>query len=207
MKNMVLLGILASLAQAGPALAEVPASQLLGSWSLDVLHSQIPAEARPKSVTITYTEESGGKWRSNVDIIGGDGSKISAAGTYPLDGTSAPSEGYLNVDTVAAKMPAPNVWSWPFTKKACRARPGPNCRSRWQDDDRNHRLAEHHGSPRSRQIIQSRQIVWPIRRCLVIGRMSASVTSALGGKRTLLGLSEFAARRTLRLSAGLSAIR
>ena len=58
MKNMVLLGILVSLAQAGPALAEVPASQLLGSWSLDVLHSQIPAEARPKSVTITYTEVS-----------------------------------------------------------------------------------------------------------------------------------------------------
>ena len=69
MKDMVLLGILVSLAQAGPAVAEIPASQLLGSWSLDVLHSQIPAEARPKSVTITHIEVSGGKWRSNVDII------------------------------------------------------------------------------------------------------------------------------------------
>jgi hypothetical protein len=117
MKNMVLLGTLVSLAQAGPAVAEVPASQLLGSWSLDVLHSQIPAEARPKSVTITYTDVSGGKWRSNVDIIGGDGSKISAAGTYPLDGTSAPSEGYLNVDTVAAKVPAPNVMVMAFYKE------------------------------------------------------------------------------------------
>ena len=67
--------------------------------------------------TITYSDAGSGKWRSNVDIVGGDGGKISAAGTYPLDGTAAPSQGYANVDTVAASVPVPNVMVMAFYKE------------------------------------------------------------------------------------------
>jgi len=48
------------LVQASPVLEADPATPLLGSWALDLEHSQIPVEARPKSVTITYKDVGGG---------------------------------------------------------------------------------------------------------------------------------------------------
>ena len=117
MKSLLLVGLMISLAQGVPASATEPVTPLLGTWSLDVLKSQIPPAARPKSVTITYRDVGGGKWNTNVDIIGGDGSKINATGTYPLDGQPAPSKGYLNVDTVAAKSPSPSVLVMAFYKE------------------------------------------------------------------------------------------
>ena len=58
-----------------------------------------------------------GKWNSKVDVIGSGGGEIHATGTYPLDGSPAPSTGYNNVDTVAAKVPAPNVLVMAFYKE------------------------------------------------------------------------------------------
>jgi len=100
-----------------PASAQpAPVSPLLGSWALDVMQSEIPPEARPRSVTITYSDVGGGKWNTKVAIIGGEGGKIDASGTYPLDGTPSPGTGYPNVDTVAVKLPAPNVMVAAFYK-------------------------------------------------------------------------------------------
>src|ERR1044072_7180572 len=102
---------------ATPALSAEPASPLLGSWSLDLEHSQIPVDQRPKSVAITYKDVGGGKWETDVAIVGSNDGKINATGTYPLDGSPAPSTGYHNVDTVAAKVPAPNVLVMAFYKE------------------------------------------------------------------------------------------
>lgn len=112
----VVLGLI-SLFLATPALSAEPASPLLGSWSLDLAQSQIPVDQRPKSVTITYKDVGGGKWETDVAIIGSNDGKINATGTYPLDGSPAPSTGYHNVDTVAAKVPAPNVLVMAFYKE------------------------------------------------------------------------------------------
>lgn len=117
MKKGMLLGLIVSLAQAVPASAADSSSPLLGSWALDVMHSEIPPEARPLSVTITYSDVGGGKWSTNVAIVGGDGHTINATGTYPLDGTPAPSTGYPNIDTVAVKVPASNVMVAAFYKE------------------------------------------------------------------------------------------
>ena len=109
--------LIAGVIQGAPGLAQPSASSpLLGSWTLDVIQSEIPPEARPKSVTITYSDMGGGKWSTNVAIVGGDGTKINATGTYPLDGLPAPGTGYANVDTVAVKVPAPNVMIAAFYK-------------------------------------------------------------------------------------------
>lgn len=116
MMRVILLGLL-SLALATPALAAGTASPLLGSWALDLEHSQIPADQRPKSVTITYKDAGGGKWSTDVAIVGSNDGKINATGTYPLDGSPAPSTGYHNVDTVAAKVPEPNVLVMAFYKE------------------------------------------------------------------------------------------
>jgi hypothetical protein len=117
MKSLVLIGLIVSLAQGAPAVAAEPAAPLLGKWSLDLEHSQIPPDQRPQSVTITYSDVGGGKWNSKVDVIGSGGGEIHATGTYPLDGLPAPSTGYNNVDTVAAKVPAPNVLVMAFYKE------------------------------------------------------------------------------------------
>ena len=84
-------------------------SPLLGKWALDVSSMPFPPEARPKSVTITYSDVGGGKWQTNVDVVGREGNQMRASGTYPLDGTAAPSTGYPTIDTAATALPAPNV--------------------------------------------------------------------------------------------------
>ena len=86
------------------------ASPLLGSWSVDVTKLPVPPEARPKSVTMTFSDAGAGKWRTNVDIRGGDGSVRQMTSTYPLDGSAAPIQGdQMEADTSAVKLPAPNV--------------------------------------------------------------------------------------------------
>jgi len=117
MKGMMLLGLMVSLVQGTVSVAAEPAAPLLGTWSLDLEHSQIPLDQRPESVNITYSDVGGGKWNSKVDVIGSGGGEIHATGTYPLDGSPAPSTGYNNVDTVAAKVPAPNVLVMAFYKE------------------------------------------------------------------------------------------
>ncbi|MEG3179286.1 hypothetical protein [Sphingomonas sp. LT1P40] len=93
---------------AAPAVAQTP-SPLLGSWTVDVSRLPIPPEARPTSVTITYSDAGGGKWKTNVDVVLKDGSKNVAESVLTLDGTPAPVTGNFEADTSAARMPEPNV--------------------------------------------------------------------------------------------------
>lgn len=117
MKALLATLVVAGAAIISPSVQASPTAPLLGSWALDVERSEIPPEARPKSVTITYSDVGRGNLRSNVDIVGANGHKISAVGIYPLSGAIAPSTGYPNVDTVAAKLPAPNVMVMAFYKE------------------------------------------------------------------------------------------
>jgi hypothetical protein len=85
-------------------------SPLLGTWAVDVSRLPIPAEVRPKSVTFLFSDEGAGKWRTQVDILGGDGSQRHMSSTYTLDGSPAPIEGDMaEADVAAVNLPAPNV--------------------------------------------------------------------------------------------------
>ena len=102
--------------QSAPALAEPSGakarapSPLLGVWTADISRLPMPQEARPKSVTITFADAGGAKWKVNVDIVDAGGTKINAYGTYALNGTAAAGQGStIEADTGAIKMPAPNV--------------------------------------------------------------------------------------------------
>ena len=59
MKRLMLAGLIVSMTQVMPARAAEHSAPFLGSWALDVTHSQIPPEARPKSVVITYKDAPG----------------------------------------------------------------------------------------------------------------------------------------------------
>jgi len=92
------------------ATAETAAgSPLVGRWALDVSKLGIPAETRPKSVTMEFRDEGAGKWMSRVVIVHPSGEEMHAEASLPLDGRPGPISGNYWADVSAVKMPASNV--------------------------------------------------------------------------------------------------
>lgn len=110
MKALAAIFLIAGVVQAAPALARSStASPLLGSWAVDISRLPIPPAARPKSVTFTFSDAGGGKWTTHVDIVDASGAASHAVSTADLDGTPAPIKDSIEADTIALKLPAPNV--------------------------------------------------------------------------------------------------
>jgi hypothetical protein len=110
MKALVVILLIAGAVQAAPILAQSSAaSPLLGSWAVDVTRLPMSPAARPKSVTFTFSDAGNGKWTTHVDILGGDGTATHSVSIAALDGTPASIENSPEADTVALKLPSPNV--------------------------------------------------------------------------------------------------
>ena len=110
MKALFPVLLIAGAMQAVPALAhETAVSPLLGTWAVDIDKLPIPPEARPKSVTITYSDAGSGQWRTLVDVTLPDGKMVRAKSLWAPDGKPVHVEGNLEADTVATRMPEPNV--------------------------------------------------------------------------------------------------
>jgi hypothetical protein len=111
MKAVAAAALFVGVLHGTPTLAKsAAASPLLGSWAVDVSRLPIPPEARPKSVTITFSDAGADKWKINVDILGGDGSERHMTSTYTPDGTPSSIEGdTAEADIAAVKIPTPNV--------------------------------------------------------------------------------------------------
>lgn len=92
-----------------PAAAGTPPSPLIGSWAVDTARLTMPAEARPKSVTITYSDAGGGKWKTKVEVVLPDGKVVQATSTYVPDGSAVPVEGNFEADMAATRLPEPGV--------------------------------------------------------------------------------------------------
>ena len=114
MKIVLSLTIFISLSLAGAVSAEPvasdPASPLLGSWALDISQMSVPADARPKAVTITFAVTGEGKWTTRVLIVGKDASERDMMSSYQRNGSAVPIEGdQLEADTVAVATPTPKI--------------------------------------------------------------------------------------------------
>ena len=111
MNNTFYSFLFVAAAMHGPsALAETPStSPLLGSWAVDTSRLTMPPEARPKSVTITYSDVGGGKWKTNVEVVLPDGKAVQAVSTYIPDGSPVPVEGNFEADMAATRLPEPGV--------------------------------------------------------------------------------------------------
>ena len=103
-----LIGIACSASLSAKPASPSP-SPVLGIWEVDIARLPMPPEARPKSVTITYSDAGGGKWRTNVDIVDAAGNATHAVAEYPLDGTQVEAMGSPEADRTASKLPQPNV--------------------------------------------------------------------------------------------------
>lgn len=81
---------------------------LAGRWSLDV--ARIPAEERPRAVTMAFTVSPERRWTTRIEIIAPDGSAQHAESTAAPDGVPVPVTGNMTgIDTVALRQPAPNT--------------------------------------------------------------------------------------------------
>jgi DNA-binding CsgD family transcriptional regulator len=105
---------------APPQAAEVAAPDrvplMVGKWSLDT--SRLPAEGRPRSVTLEFRVSDGEVWTGRSDIVAADGSRQHAETTAAADGVPVPLAGNMVfADMVSMRQPAPNTLVLTFTKR------------------------------------------------------------------------------------------
>lgn len=109
--KLVAVVLLAAVASAqGSMAAELRANAaLVGSWAVDTSRLPIPAEARPKSVTLTFSDEGTDRLRTKVEVIDPAGKRLEAEGVTPLDGSPTPVTSNFEADVSATTMPRPEV--------------------------------------------------------------------------------------------------
>jgi hypothetical protein len=109
MKSLLAFAFISALVLSVPTHAASQPNPLVGQWSLDTSRMPIPAEARPKRVTITFEETGSNRLSMDVAIVYADGAEVHSTGTASLDGTPIAVEGSPEADTAAMKRPEPNV--------------------------------------------------------------------------------------------------
>jgi DNA-binding CsgD family transcriptional regulator len=93
----------------GPAAQTAAAtSPLAGRWSLDI--ENIPADERPRAVTIAFAPAAGGSWHTVVTVETPDGTVRKAESTAALDGVAVPVTGSMTgIDSVSLRQPDSNT--------------------------------------------------------------------------------------------------
>ncbi|HET9820197.1 MAG TPA: hypothetical protein VFQ16_00085, partial [Burkholderiaceae bacterium] len=88
MKSFLIAASMALGVANGPLAAE-PVG-VLGAWAVDVTRLPMPPEARPRRVTITFSDEASGRLRTRVEVVDPAGVLRLAEGVTPLDGSATP---------------------------------------------------------------------------------------------------------------------
>ena len=90
------------------AAATTRTSPLVGRWALDV--ARVPAEERPKSVTISFSVAPDARWTTQVEIVNPDGAALHAESTAALDAAPVPVTGNMPfIDSGSLRQPAPGT--------------------------------------------------------------------------------------------------
>lgn len=94
-----------------PLRAAEPASPtgVLGTWAVDLARLPMPPEARPRSVTLRFSDEGGGRLRTQVEVVDPGGARLQADGVTPLDGTPTRVASNFEADVSATTLPRPEV--------------------------------------------------------------------------------------------------
>ncbi|MEQ1596075.1 MAG: hypothetical protein ABL985_13365 [Casimicrobium sp.] len=85
------------------------ASGLYGVWAVDVSRLPQPPQARPKSVSISFSQARNGGLTTRVDVSDAAAAQTYAESTTTLDGTPSPVQGNLEANVAATTMPVPGV--------------------------------------------------------------------------------------------------
>ena len=84
-------------------------ASVVGVWQVDTSRLTMPPEARPHSVTITFSEEDATHLRTKVEIIDPTGAPLQAEGVTPLDGTPTSVPSNFEADMSATTLPRAEV--------------------------------------------------------------------------------------------------
>ena len=91
-----------------PAATAARGSPLVGRWALNV--ARVPAEERPKSVTISFSVAPDARWTTQVEIVNPDGAALHAQSTAALDAAPVPVTGNMPfIDSGSLRQPAPGT--------------------------------------------------------------------------------------------------
>lgn len=101
--------LVATLAQPALAADPKPRTPLIGAWTVDTSRLPMAPAARPKSVTITFSEAGSEQLRTRVEVVDPAGNRLEAEGVTPLDGTPTPVKSNFEADISATSMPRPEV--------------------------------------------------------------------------------------------------
>lgn len=83
-------------------------SPLVGRWALDV--AAVPAEERPRAVTISFSVAPDQRWTTQVEIVNPDGGTLHAESTAALDAAPVPTAGNMGfIDSASLRQPAPGT--------------------------------------------------------------------------------------------------
>ncbi|MBU6395720.1 MAG: helix-turn-helix transcriptional regulator [Sphingomonadales bacterium] len=90
------------------AVAAAQGSPLVGRWALDV--AAVPAEERPRAVTISFSVAPDRRWTTLVEIVNADGGTLHAESTAALDAAPVPTAGNMGfIDSASLRQPAPGT--------------------------------------------------------------------------------------------------
>lgn len=98
----------ARLTTAPAAAAAARTSPLVGRWALDT--ARVPAEERPRSVTMSFSLAPDQRWTTHVEIVNPDGAALHAESTAALDAAPVPIGGNMGfIDSASLRQPAPGT--------------------------------------------------------------------------------------------------
>ena len=86
-----------------------PKSTLLGTWAVDTSRLPMAPAARPKSVTITFTDAGGDQLGTKVEVVDPTGAQLLAEGVTSLDGKPTSVKSNFEADVSATIMPTADV--------------------------------------------------------------------------------------------------
>lgn len=110
MKSPAIAALIAMALAHGVVGAEPAAANgVLGAWAVDTTRLPLAPQARPRSVTITFSDEGPGKLRTKVEVVDPAGTLLLAEGITPLDGSATPVKSNFEADVSATSMPRPEV--------------------------------------------------------------------------------------------------
>lgn len=90
------------------AVAAAQGSPLVGRWALDL--TGVPAEERPRAVTISFSVAPDRRWTTQVEIVNPDGGTLHAESTAALDAAPVPTAGNMGfIDSASLRQPAPGT--------------------------------------------------------------------------------------------------
>ncbi len=107
MKTIAIALILAAVGWPQSALAaeSKSGSPLMGAWAVDTSRLPMAPDARPRGVTITFSEAGAERLRMCVEVVDAAGTLLVADGVTPLDGSPTPVEVNFEADVAATTLP------------------------------------------------------------------------------------------------------